>query len=408
MTQPVDDALASFRAQWQRELGSSPNSQNTTQVTSSMKYEDSSGESSIEKKAKDLFMKGTENEQNGKLYEAIQFYRRAVQLVPDIEFRLYETTKLRPIADTNNEEQEEGSAEEDAIDTDEENEFNCEQDDLLTHLQRIVNRSCCVCLPNVDQMATHISALPMEIILYILRWVVSSDLDLRSLEMCSRVCRGLYVCSRDAEIWRLACVRVWGVNCGGLTGYNSWREMYLLRPRLHFNGCYISKTTYVRHGENSFQDQFYRPWHLVEYYRYLRFFPEGIVLMMTTPEEPLSCLGLLKTRHARHPAVMKGHYRLHDDHVTLVLQKQDQTVNSKYRSRRQNNTNEHTFHLELQILSYRSRINMELVWRGYSVFTKNRSGIETSTSFELSTTRFPPFWFSRVKSYTAEADSPLM
>jgi hypothetical protein len=43
-----------------------------------------------------LFLKGVENEQNGKLYEAIQFYRRAVQLVPDIEFRLYDASKLKP------------------------------------------------------------------------------------------------------------------------------------------------------------------------------------------------------------------------------------------------------------------------------------------------------------------------
>jgi hypothetical protein len=46
--------------------------------------------------AKRLFLKGIENEQNGKLYEAIQFYRRAVQLVPDIEFRLYDASKLKP------------------------------------------------------------------------------------------------------------------------------------------------------------------------------------------------------------------------------------------------------------------------------------------------------------------------
>jgi hypothetical protein len=64
---------------------------------------------------------------------------------------------------------------------------------------------------------------------------------------------------------------VWGVNCGGLAHYESWRKMFIERPRLHFNGCYISKTTYVRNGENSFQDQFYRPWHIVEYYRYLRY-----------------------------------------------------------------------------------------------------------------------------------------
>jgi F-box protein 9 len=43
-----------------------------------------------------LFLKGVENEQNGKLYEAIQFYRRAVQLVPDIEFRLYDASKAKP------------------------------------------------------------------------------------------------------------------------------------------------------------------------------------------------------------------------------------------------------------------------------------------------------------------------
>lgn len=55
--------------------------------------------------AKVLFLKGVEHEQSGKLYEAIQFYRRAVQLVPDIEFKLYEsskkiTRKPRPRNDT--------------------------------------------------------------------------------------------------------------------------------------------------------------------------------------------------------------------------------------------------------------------------------------------------------------------
>lgn len=47
--------------------------------------------------------------------------------------------------------------------------------------------------------------------------------------------------------------------------------MYLHRPRLRYNGCYINKTSYIRDGENNFQDHFYRPWHLVEYFRYLRY-----------------------------------------------------------------------------------------------------------------------------------------
>lgn len=39
-------------------------------------------------------------EKSGKLYEAIQFYRRAVQLVPDIEFRIdyiYKNAKTRDL-----------------------------------------------------------------------------------------------------------------------------------------------------------------------------------------------------------------------------------------------------------------------------------------------------------------------
>lgn len=53
----------------------------------------------------------------------------------------------------------------------------------------------------------HFSNLPIEIILYILRWVVSSDLDLRSLEQCSAVSKGFYICARDPEIWKQACIK---------------------------------------------------------------------------------------------------------------------------------------------------------------------------------------------------------
>ncbi len=38
-----------------------------------------------------------------------------------------------------------------------------------------------------------------------LQWVVSSELDVRSLEVCSQVSRGFYVAARDEEIWRLVC-----------------------------------------------------------------------------------------------------------------------------------------------------------------------------------------------------------
>jgi len=411
LKQSKDDELADFRAKWKKELESAPVSRNTTAPTTPVKELPEDKEESDEEKAKRLFLKGIENEQMGKLYEAIQFYRRAVQLIPDIEFKIYESTKnQRPTAEPVQLEVDGNEEDRPLLEEEEEEEFDPSQTDLMTHLQRVMAKSYSFCQPKELQKTTHISALPVEIVLYILRWVVSSDLDLRSLEMCSNVSRGFYVCSRDPEIWRLACVRVWGINCGGLSTYKTWREMYISRPRLHFNGCYISKTTYIRSGENSFQDQFYRPWHLVQYYRYIRFFPEGLVLMLTTAEEPLSCLSLLKARQCRNPAVMTGHYRLCDDRVTLTVQKQDNTGGTQkfHKQRRNNNTQERTFHLEFEIVSRRSRNHGQLRWCCYSVFTKNRDGHETSSTFEVVGSRFPPLCFSRVKSYTAEADYPLM
>lgn len=148
--------------------------------------------------------------------------------------------------------------------------------------------------------------------MYIFRWVVSSDLDLRSLEQLSLVCRGFYICARDPEIWRLACLKVWGRSCMKLVPYASWREMFLERPRVRFDGVYISKTTYIRQGEQSL-DGFYRAWHQVEYYRYMRFFPDGHVMMLTTPEEPPSIVPRLRTRNTRTDAILLGHYRLSQD-----------------------------------------------------------------------------------------------
>ena len=55
----------------------------------------------------------------------------------------------------------------------------------------------------------HISSLPMEVLIHILKWVVSSELDLKSLENFSQVCRGFYVAARASDIWRRVCIQTW-------------------------------------------------------------------------------------------------------------------------------------------------------------------------------------------------------
>ena len=61
---------------------------------------------------------------------------------------------------------------------------------------------------------------------------------------------------------------------------------------------------------------FYRPYHLVEYYRYMRFFMDGTAVVHTSADEPLIAIPRLKLKHGGgNPSVSVGHYRLSGDKV---------------------------------------------------------------------------------------------
>lgn len=67
----------------------------------------------------------------------------------------------------------------------------------------------------------------------------------------------------------------------------SWRQMFRSRPRVRFNGCYISTVNYTRAGANSTNTLSWgAPVHVVTYYRYLRFFRDGTVISLLTTSEP--------------------------------------------------------------------------------------------------------------------------
>nr|XP_006010666.1 PREDICTED: F-box only protein 9 isoform X2 [Latimeria chalumnae] len=325
-----------------------------------------------EEKARELFLRAVDQEQNGAVYEAIKYYRSAMQLVPDIEFKINYTRS--PEGD--------GVGKNYMEDADD----NREVADLLSYFQQLSLQepSFKICQPEFEVNQTHLSALPMEVLMYIFRWVVSSDLDLRSLEQLSMVCRGFYICARDPEIWRLACVKVWSRGCSKLLPYNSWRQMFLERPRVRFDGVYISKTTYIRQGEQSL-DGFYRAWHQVEYYR--------------------------------TEAVLFGHYRLSQetDNQTKVFaviakKKEEKPPDyQKYRYIRRNpgQETEHSFHMGLQLCSSGRQKFNKLVWIHHSCHVTYKASGETAVStFEIDK-MYTPLYFARVKSYTAFSEKPL-
>ncbi|XP_006826104.1 F-box only protein 9-like [Saccoglossus kowalevskii] len=401
--------LTNFRQQWQAELIGSSNRASTDNARTGRRSRNNSQNEDpeiLEKEAKYLFLQGVNAEKNGTLYEAIRYYRQAVQLVPDIEFKIKDYVVSIPSAAS-------------ALAKNEGNEEISSPDEKLDNLSKDLQEMCISgmkhhCESARPQTSTHISSLPVEVLMYIFRWVVSCELDMRSLEQLSLVCKGFYICARDSEIWKLAATRIWGVNCRLTKEHPSWRSVFIHRPHLRYCGVYISKSSYIRHGEQSL-DMFYRPWHTVEYYRYIRVFPDGELEMLTSPNNPHIIIPKMKSKQAKLPGLLSGHYRIAGDKVIAVFHKiefkvYDQAL--KRYKRHQNHTQldyEQTFHVELTIEKVGGKSYSKLTWNGYSCRTNYKSTGQLSVAeFDLNCQHYPPFFFSRVKSYTANATSPLM
>ncbi|XP_017139970.1 F-box only protein 9 [Drosophila miranda] len=427
-------ALDTFRESWQRELQVQAELTQVDAGSTVPGHGHASEADLLQAKAESLYRTAVQLEQRGKVYDAIPFYRKATQIVPDIEFKFYEQQKLNNEASKkyNNlasdfaKQLDLGQPQSEGIEGGDkliENLYEKFQHDLSQ--ENVYNGKLMASSrdPGVISTGLHISDLPPEIVMRILRWVVSSQLDMGSLEQCSAVCKGFYVYAREEELWRLACVKVWGHSTGTLdaqdsentTVYSSWRDMFIRRERVNFSGCYISKTTYLRMGENSFQDQFYRPVQLVEYYRYIRFMPDGKVLMMTSADEPSQGVTKIRNLHNIRPDVLRGRYRLFGNTVTLVLQKSSQTrgTTGHMRQRRgsvmplDEDSNTTQFLIELRITHSPKRRCAQLVWSHYTLVQK-RNKVDISSDFDLTDAKYPSLWFSPVKSYHLDADAPLV
>ncbi|KAF2086215.1 hypothetical protein K490DRAFT_74478 [Saccharata proteae CBS 121410] len=69
--------------------------------------------------------------------------------------------------------------------------------------------------------------------------------------------------------------------------YPTHRALFRSRPRIRFNGCYISTVNYTRPGASSSNTlNWASPVLIVTYYRYLRFFRDGTVISLLTTAEP--------------------------------------------------------------------------------------------------------------------------
>jgi F-box protein 9 len=190
--------------------------------------------------------------------------------------------------------------------------------------------------------------------------------------------------------------------------YPTYRQMFRLRPRIRFNGCYISTVNYTRPGANSTALSWSSPVLIVTYYRYLRFFRDGSVISLLTTSEPSDVVPYMLKEHLHKnhsgglpQVVMKdalpGRWRLTGDPYAMKPAAEDaepeeegdvlietEGVVPKYM---------YKMHMNLATAGRGAR-NNKLQWKGF--WSWNRL---TDDWAEFGMRNYKPYYWSRVRSY---------
>ena len=99
---------------------------------------------------------------------------------------------------------------------------------------------------------------------------------------------------------------------GYFKSFGSYESLFLRCPRLHFNGYYVCREKYVRIGEKN-EKYPVAPIHVIYYYRYFRFLPDGTVLYHVRgkrikPNDLLTFLSRALVEGEGNPETMVGEY----------------------------------------------------------------------------------------------------
>ena len=196
-----------------------------------------------------------------------------------------------------------------------------------------------------------IGNVPSEVLVEILRYVAL--MDPASFCRTSLVCKRLaYHFAHEQHIWRRLCqgsefgfesmhysfaCDIFGVPEYTLAprytpfprgaslqiprSLNSWSQVFQTLPRIRFTGVYISTVNYTRPGATaSYQNVSWNsPIHIVTYYRYLRFYPDGTVLSLLSTTPPLEVVPYINKENvatARGAAPFHKHTSDHGQTVT--------------------------------------------------------------------------------------------
>ncbi|KAH0492420.1 hypothetical protein TgHK011_007376 [Trichoderma gracile] len=329
-------------------------------------------------------------------------------------------------------------------------------DELIESFQGLKIEAAPPIIENTPPPPCHIAKLPDELLVHILTDVAVADVG--DFARLSLVCKHFaYLVATEQRIWKRVCLgtefgftampRHWQktVEWGDLEAqeeadedgllvsmreleerrradalalttslldsgvYPSWKHMFRTRPRIRFNGCYISTVNYIRTGQATNQAVWGGdPVLIVTYYRYLRFFRDGTAISLLSTTAPADVVHHLtpdllrlhrEAPNAHLPSAMmhqalKGRWRQssaldHPDTADPREQESDlyvetEGVGPKY-----------MYRMDLSLRSAgKGTRNNKIVWRSFCSHNKL-----TGDWAEFQLKNDKPFFFSRVKSY---------
>ncbi|CRK14968.1 hypothetical protein BN1723_002135 [Verticillium longisporum] len=197
---------------------------------------------------------------------------------------------------------------------------------------------------------------------------------------------------------------------------SSWQHMFRHRPRVRFNGCYISTVNYIRAGQASANAVTWgSPVHIITYYRYLRFFRDGTVISLLTTSEPGDVVHhLTKEALALHqggavahlPSIvmvdgLRGRWRLTsaDDEAEAEPPVSAKDAEAGLVIETEGVIDKYTYRMDLSVRSAgKGARNTKVVWKG--LYSHNKL---TDDWAEFGLKNDKAFFFSRVRGYRAGA-----
>ncbi|KAL6941395.1 hypothetical protein ACO0RG_002525 [Hanseniaspora osmophila] len=245
-------------------------------------------------KSLELWELGFSKEQQGSMTDAIKYYRQALRLNPDVESTYRK--KVQHEIKVNKELQELKVRENQELVKRLQSTENNDNKEKTSDDEEVILKPCLL-----------FEMLPNELLMSICEQVMclSGETWVNLSQTCSflnkisfldnsrifeKLARKIYPHQfYDYTLFRrLSPVETQNINQLQLESFNyDYRKMLRERPFIKFEGIYISVNNYLRHGsipEGS--SSLLNPIHMITYYRYFRFFPNGTVLRLVSSEEP--------------------------------------------------------------------------------------------------------------------------